>query len=176
MRPTAPRIRPLPTADFTDAQARVLGSGRGDPINELHFVRTLVQHLDLYKRFVPFARGLVSETSLSPRHREILTLRTLALTGEHYESGHHDQMACDAGLVRTEIEAARAGGAGLESFERRLAQAAEELVRTYCLSDATWAALARQYTTEQMIELHFTVGNYVLMSMLTISVGMQSES
>ena len=53
--------------------------------------------------------------------------------------------------------------------------AREELVKGYCLSDATWAALAKTYNKQQIIELHFTVGNYVLMSMVSISLGIQTE-
>src|SRR5580704_14033499 len=113
MPPTSPRIPPLPTSQFTDAQASVFGGTHGDAVNEMNLVRTLVQHLDLYKRFIPFAGGLVMQTTLPPRDREILTLRTLALTGETYEADAHVRMAREVGLSEAEADAARKGGAAL---------------------------------------------------------------
>ncbi len=174
MRPTSPRIAPLPTSEFTDEQAKVIGTGHGDPMNELSLVRTMVQHSELYKRFIPFAAGLVLQTTIPTRDREIITLRTLALTGETYEANAHIEMARLAGLTTAEADAARKGS-GLSGFEQTLLDATTELVKGYCLSDATWAALAKIYSKQQIIELHFTVGNYVLMSMVSISLGIQTE-
>ena len=169
------RIQPIPTSQFTDAQAAVFGGGHGDPNNELNLVKTLVQHLDLYKRYIPFAAGLVGQSAFTPRHREIITCRTLALVQETYEAAAHIAMSAGAGLSDAEAKAARDGGPGLPPFETALVRGTEELVKQQRLTDATWATLSQQYSKEQMIELHFLVGNYVLMATISKGLGIQVE-
>ena len=48
------------------------------------------------------------------------------------------------------------------------------LIATSCPT-ATWATLSAQYSKQQMIELHFLVGNYVLMATISKGLGIQVE-
>jgi alkylhydroperoxidase family enzyme len=79
-------------------------------------------------------------------------------------------------MTAAQIESARGDGALLAPFERKLVSAAEELVRSHCLSDATWAGLAERYSPEQQMELIFLVGCYSTMAMATRSMGIQVEA
>ncbi|MCB1260091.1 MAG: hypothetical protein KDB33_06835, partial [Acidimicrobiales bacterium] len=48
--------------------------------------------------------------------------------------------------------------------ERALLAAVDQLVADHDLDDATWSALAEGRTTEQVMDLVFAVGQYVLVS------------
>ena len=56
-----------------------------------------------------------------------------------------------------------------------LLHAADELHATSTLSDATWAALAERYDTEQLIELPMLVGHYHLVAMALNSFGVELD-
>ena len=56
-----------------------------------------------------------------------------------------------------------------------LVRAADELHVDNVLSDATWAALADRYDTEQLIEIPMVVGQYHLVAFTLRSLGIQPE-
>jgi 4-carboxymuconolactone decarboxylase len=164
------RIAPLSVDEFTDEQKTLVGDW-----HHLNFSRVLVQHPGMYRVFLPFLDKLIRGSTLPPRDREILCLRTLALGGDVYEGHHHVTIAGKAGMTETEIEAARTGGAGLSQFDQCLVRAAEELVRRQCVSDPTWAGLAQRYSRQQLMEAVFLVGCYSIMAMITRSFGIEVE-
>src|SRR5436189_2131276 len=74
-KPAAPRISPVPEREWTDAQRAVVskfGSG-GSAANDLGIY---LHHPVLAQNIMPFERYISSESTLSPRHRELLILRT----------------------------------------------------------------------------------------------------
>jgi alkylhydroperoxidase family enzyme len=164
------RIAPLAVDRFTVEQKVLVGDW-----HHLNFSRVLVQHPGMYRVFLPFLDKLIRGSTLPPRDREILCIRTLALGGDVYETHHHVTIARKAGMTEAEIEAARTGGAGLSQFDQCLVRTAEELVREQCVSDPTWACLAERYSREQTMEVVFLVGCYTVMAMITRSFGMQVE-
>lgn len=171
MRPTSPRIPLIAPQDFTEEQAQIAGDWR-----DLHFTQMMVQHPTLYRSYMPFGEQLMRGSTLPAREREILILRTCELCRETYETVHHVLIGQNIGMSEADIAAARAGGAALSPFEQTLCRAAEELVGDHCISDATWARLAEQYSQVQRMELVFLVGEYVMLSMVTNSFGMPVEA
>jgi alkylhydroperoxidase family enzyme len=165
------RIPPLAPEDFTAEQRTLVGDW-----STLNFSRVIVQHPDLYRVFLPFLDKLIRGSQLSPRDREILIIRCLALCNESYEAQHHQAIARNAGMTDADIAAAASGGAGLSSQEAVLAKATEELVRNHCVSDETWKNLAHHYSPMQMMEIVFLVGCYALMAMATKSFGIEMEN
>ena len=59
--------------------------------------------------------------------------------------------------------------------DRYLVTAADELHEDCCLSDETWAALAESYSTEQMMDLIFTCGQYRMLAGGLKSFGVQVD-
>jgi alkylhydroperoxidase family enzyme len=176
MHPKTPRMQPLDPAAFTDEQAELAG-GRDGPRAQLNIVRILVQNPALYRSWMPFAMHLIGQgTTLSPREREIIILRTCKACNAKYDLAQHYVIAKRAGLTQAEIDAAVSDGAGLSDFERSLLSAVDELVQHKVISDATWPAIAARYSPAQQLDLLFTVGNYTLMAMTTNSLGVQVES
>jgi len=175
MHAKSPRLTPVDANEFTDEQAELAG-GRGTPRSELSIVRTLVHNPALYRSWQPLARHLISSNSLSPREREIVILHTAALCRGTYDVAHHRIIAQRAGLSAADIEAALKAGVGLTAFELTLMQAVDELVQDRCIADPTYSVLAERLTRQQLLDLVFTVGNYVLMCMTTNSFGVQLET
>ena len=54
-------------------------------------------------------------------------------------------------------------------------RAADELHADSRIGDATWAALAERYTTEQLIEVPMVVGQYHLVAFTLNSLGVPLE-
>lgn len=166
-----PRVPPLAVEDFSAEQASLVGDW-----THLNFSRVLVRHPALYKVFVPYIAQVIAGSSLPPRDREVLVLRTLALGQDIYEAHHHVQIAHKAGLSDADIAAVRTGDAALSDWDKVLVAAADELVASQRLSDAAWAALGTRYAREQQMEVVFLVGCYNVMAMLTNSFGIEVES
>ncbi len=60
-------------------------------------------------------------------------------------------------------------------FDAALLRAVDELHDDSTISDATWATLAERYSTEQMLDVVFTVGHYHLVSMALNSCGVRAR-
>jgi alkylhydroperoxidase family enzyme len=170
MRLEKARVEPLSPEEMDeDTRARL-----GDrPV--LNIFRTLAHHPKLMKRWLVFGNHILAKSTLSPRDREILILRVGWRCRCEYEFGQHTVIGRSAGLSDEEI--ARITGdpdaPGWTQLERLLLRAVDELVDDAFLSDATWQALSAHYSTEQMLDLVFTVGQYNLVSMALNSFGVQ---
>jgi alkylhydroperoxidase family enzyme len=168
--PTAPRIPPIPVDQLSAEEAALVGD-----YASLNFSRVMARHPALYRAFMPFGEQLMARTSLPPRDRQVLIMRTVGLCDEDYETGHHAGISLAVGLAEAEVAAARNGGPGLPPDDLVLVRMAEELVRDKRVGDATWAQLAKRYSTPQLMEAVVLVGDYVMLSMMTRSFDIQFE-
>lgn len=171
-----PRIEPLSDAEATDAQLTALESL--GPMRQLNIFRTLIRHPKLFRSWLPFGGRLLQGSTLEPRVRELVILRTAALCGSDYEWGQHVGIGRDAGLTDEEIRrCARAADAADWSVEELAAlTAAEELVDDHRVTSATWAALVEVgWTDEQLIEITMLAGHYAMLAGMLGSVGVQPE-
>jgi 4-carboxymuconolactone decarboxylase len=176
MRLPEPRIPPLPEPEWSAEQREMLT--RTIPAAEvLNIFRTLIRHPDLYRRWLSFGHQILFKSSLPPRDREIVILRVGHLCKAGYEFHHHVVIGKEAGLTDEDIQAVRDGQAAShwDHFQRTLVQAVDELHNDAFISQATWDALANRYSTTQMIDLVFTVGQYTMVSMALNSFGVQLE-
>lgn len=168
--PTSPRVPPVTEEDRTDEQKQLLGAW-----SAMNFPAVMANHPALYRVIMPVIAKTIAQTDLPPRDRQILVLRTLALSSEVYEARHHELISHGAGLTDADIDAARTDGASLTPFEHLLVKAADELVNERRLGDATWAGLAERYSRVEMMELVALVGAYNMMAMLTRSFEIELE-
>jgi 4-carboxymuconolactone decarboxylase len=172
-----PRIAPLTEAEWTDEQRKEL-----DPYYKegqlYNVVGTLARHWEAYKKFLVWGRHVLGDTStLPPRERELLILRTGWLCHSEYEWGQHVVIGKKAGLTETEIARIKEGpdAAGWDPFDATLLRAADELHKDTLISDATWGSLSKKYTTEQLMDVVFAVGQYTLVSMSLNTFGVQLD-
>jgi 4-carboxymuconolactone decarboxylase len=177
MRLATPRIAPLTEVEWTAEQRREL-----EPIYRegqlYNVVGTLARHWAAYQKFGVWGRHVLGETStLPPRERELLILRTGWLCRAEYEWGQHVVFGKKAGLTDVEIARIKEGpdAPGWTPFDATLLRAADELHADAFVSDQTWAALSERYNTEQLMDVVFAVGQYTLVSMALNSFGVQLD-
>jgi alkylhydroperoxidase family enzyme len=178
MRLTTPRIDALPPEDW-DAQTRddLASVGATDPGRVLNIFRTLAHHPKLAKRWMVFANHVLAKNTLPARERELVILRIGWLCRSEYEWAQHAVIGRREGLRDDELLRIAAGpdAPGWSPADRALLRASDELARDAFVSDATWRELAGFLSTQQLMDLVFTVGEYTLVSMALNSFGVQLD-
>lgn len=177
MRLSKPRLHPLPESDWNEEQRELIQvAERGGP-NALNIYRTLARHPKLLKRWGVFGAHILYKNSLPARERELLILRTGWLCQSEYEWGQHVIIGRAAGVTDEEIARLKEGAEapGWTDIEAALIHAADELHTDSMISDATWQALSSHYSSEQLIDLVFTVGQYHIVSMALNTLGVQLD-
>jgi alkylhydroperoxidase family enzyme len=158
-----PRIAPLAAEEWDAETAGALGSALSGPDGKpLNIFATLAHHPKLLKRWMVFGNHVLFKSTLTPRDRELLILRTGWLCGSEYEWGQHVVIARRSDITDDEIARVRVGpeAPGWSTFDAALLRAADELHTDAVVSDATWSTLAERYSTEQLLDTIFTVGQY----------------
>src|SRR5688572_14665487 len=172
-----PRLRPVPAGALT-AQQRELVTAHAGAFGVGADFRTLLVHPELVKGVLPFANYILSASTLTPRHRELLILRTAALTRSDYLWSKHQARAEGAAITsaeRTRI-ASGAGGDGWSFFEAALLRAADELHEYSFVTDATWSALAKQYGVHELMDAVFTVAEATMLANTFNSLGTEPDT
>jgi len=177
LRLRAPRIEPVQKDSWTAAQKALL-EPMDRPGRLYNVFTTMANHPDLARDWMTFASHVLRRNSLSPRDREILILRIGWLCNAEYEWAQHVRIGKRAGLTDEDLRRIGEGpqSSGLGEHDRWLLTAVDELHGDAFICDATWNALAKVYTTEQMMDLVFTVGQYNLVSMALNSFGVQLDA
>jgi len=144
----------------------------------LNVLGTLAQHPALTRAFHTFTGHVLFASTLSPRERELLVLRVAFLRGSEYEWAQHAVMAGDAGISPEEVERVAAGPDvdGWLPLERAMLAAVDELIVDAVISDDTWATLAGELDTQQLMDLVFTVGAYETLAMAFRSFGVELDA
>ena len=173
---TEPRVPPLPEAEWNDETKELLESLRRDG-QVYNIFATLARHSQLLKRWLVFGSYILGKSTLPAREREIVILRMGWLCRAEYEWGHHVAIGKQVGLTDDDVKRVAEGpdASGLDPFEATLLQAVDELHANTFIGNSTWNALAERYSTEQLLDLLFTAGQYKLVSMVLNSVGVQLE-
>lgn len=177
MQLSRPRIAPVADVATLDDESRALLSVT-ETAQTVNIFRTLVRHPKLLKRWTVFANHVLFKSSLPLRDRELLILRVGWLCRAEYEWSQHVLIARSVGISDEEIDwiAEGPGAAGWGGFDAALLRAADELHADSFVSDGTWKALAERYSTQQLMDLVFTVGQYTLVSMALNSFGVQLDA
>ena len=150
MRPTKPRMLPLPTSEIAEELLKYTGSAQGRPV--LNIYATVARHPKLAKRWLVFGSHVLGKSTLSARERELVILRTGYLCKSEYEWGQHVRIAKQAGVSDDEIKRIAQGpSAGWNAHEAALLRAADELYEDSCIGDATWSALSRPSTWKGIV-------------------------
>ncbi|MEQ8860049.1 MAG: carboxymuconolactone decarboxylase family protein [Pseudomonadales bacterium] len=176
MRLNEPRVAPLESDEWSEGAREVIAplAERGPVLN---IFKTLANHPDLMRRWLVFANHILGKSTLALRERELVILRIGYLCQAGYEWGQHVLIARRGGMTDDEIRSARTGPdtPGLSELDRLLLRATDELHADAHVSDATWQGLSEHLTTQQLMDLVFTVGQYNLVSMALNSFGVQAD-
>jgi alkylhydroperoxidase family enzyme len=178
MRLSSPRVPPLPEADWSDEARAILEATRGMAGGKVfNIFATLARHPGLLKRWLVFGNHVLFKSTLPPRERELVILRTGWLCQSEYEWAQHVVIGKAVGLTAEEVERIARGpdADGWSANDKALLRATDELVGDSFISDATWKELSRTYSTEELIDLIFAVGQYNLVSMALNTLGVQLD-
>lgn len=175
------RILPLPREEWTD-DAREVFAFWGEPDawengSKTNLMMVLANHPALGRAFNVFGKHLLIDSSLPVRPRELVVLRMSWHLGAAYEWHYHVGYALNIGMSLEEIEAIGVGpGAGnWNEVDRAVLQAVDQLWERSRIEDDTWAALSRNFDRHQLMDLVFTIGNYVMVSWGIAALGIQLE-
>lgn len=174
---SAPRIPPVsdPSAEVLELYDKGnMWAPDGRPLN---IFATLAHHPALLRRWLVFATHVMAKSTLPARDRELLILRVGVRCHAPYEFGQHHVIAQRCNISLDEIERVKVGPdhPGWSTFDAALLRAADELHDDARVSDATWTVLAERYTTEQLLDAVFAVGQYHLVSMALNTCGVQLD-
>ncbi|HTR83674.1 MAG TPA: carboxymuconolactone decarboxylase family protein [Reyranella sp.] len=163
-------MRDLSTMAAEDREAVEKNAMNGRVFN---IFKVLAHHPKLVKRWTPFAGHILAKQTLPFRDRELLILRIGWLNQAEYEFAQHELIAKRGGLTEADIERIKQGpkAPGWTAHEAALMQAADDLHENSVVSEETWAVLAKTYSTEQLMDAVFTVGQYNMVSWALNSFG-----
>jgi alkylhydroperoxidase family enzyme len=146
----------------------------GRPLN---IFLTLGRYPKLLKRYMVFGAHVLRKSSLPAREREMVILRIGHLCDSGYEFHQHTRIGKEAGLSDVEIEGLKHGpdAAIWSRTDQVLLKATDELHKEFFISDPTWVELKKTWNDEQIMDLIFAAGSYVMVSMALNSLGIQIE-
>ena len=175
------RLQPVANDALTDDQRALTTTYSGAFGTGADF-RTLLLHPEAVKGVLPFANYILAESTLTPRHRDLLILRTAWNARSPYLWSKHERGVFTAPVVtptagppidpfaREALDAITRQSTGFSDFERTLLRAADELHQYSFITDETWAALAKQYSVHQLMDAAFTVAEMTMIAAIVNSV------
>lgn len=177
MRLSTPRITPLPEAEWTEAHKQLAAPLQKRYGRIFNVLATLMRHMPLLQPWNGFTAHIMGTSSLDPRHREMLIMRVAWATQSDYEWGQHVEMSAAAGLTPADHERIKQGPDAEDwtELEATLLRAADELLNDTIIENGTWETLSDYLSTQQIIDLIFTVGQYKMLAMALNSLGVQRE-
>jgi alkylhydroperoxidase family enzyme len=162
------RIDPVAPGTLSDdVRAALQGWLRPDATEVPKPLDTLARHPDLARAFLTFSGHVLFASTLPPRTRELLVLRTAVLCGSEFERVQHEVIARREGLDDDAIARTVDGpdAPGWSADDAALMRATDELLSEWTISEPTWTQLAAQLDERQLMDLVFTVGSYALLAM-----------
>jgi alkylhydroperoxidase family enzyme len=158
----APRVAPVPAAERSAEQREI--AARFASLGMANAVGTYLRYPALATAILPYTEFLLTASTLPPRDREILWLRTAWLARSSYMWAHRVPVARRIGLSANEITSIAIGpdDPQWDSLDVALLRAADELHVDAFISNATWELLAEHYNANQLIDLVYGVGEIAM--------------
>lgn len=158
----------IPPVRRADADPRVEAAferieALGGYVPNMHL--TFGRHPDLYAAWLPFAVHVMPNSTLAPRHRQILILRTAYAWRALSPWAHHARISkVVSDLTDAEIEASTLDleRSPWSVLERALLRACDETRLHGSIQEPTWQALQDGLDTCELGDVVFTIGQYAL--------------
>jgi alkylhydroperoxidase family enzyme len=123
--------------------------------------------------FIPamrFGYSILHMQKLSHINRELLILQVAELEGGTYEWHQHVPIALGVGVKQQQVDCIERGhfeGEAFNDAERALLAFGREVIENVRVSDATFAAMRKNFSAQEIVETILTIGNYMMMARLT---------
>jgi 4-carboxymuconolactone decarboxylase len=175
------RIPNCPREEWTD-DAREVFAFWGEPNaweegSKTNIMMVMGNHPALGKVYNNWGKHFLMANTLSTRQLEIIILRVAYKVQSAYEWHNHVGYGMNAGLTLEDIASIRdyPSGGNWSAEDSALIQATDDLIDHNVISDATWATLSASLNKQQMMDLTFTIGHYVMTSWAISSMGVPIE-
>ena len=174
--PLHPRVAPVDDVDLTEKTLAALEPYRDADGQIFTIWSTLAHHEDALRRFLVFSNHVLAKNTLPLRTRELIILRIAARAQAAYEWDQHVRIAHRAGLVDAEIVAAATGSYdGLSEVDQLGLAATDSLLDSQGVDDDLWRRLREQLSIQQVIDLLYTVGQYLTIATVINTLDIQPE-
>ncbi|HEX7854610.1 MAG TPA: carboxymuconolactone decarboxylase family protein [Sphingobium sp.] len=184
MAQTKQRIFNLPQEEWTDS-AREVFAYWGEPDawekgSRTNTMMVMANHPGLGMAYNVFGRQILVDSTLAVRPRELAVLRIAWHLKSEYEWHYHVGYALSAGVTMAEIAAVRDGPDAAawvdKDSDAAVLRAVDELIGNSRIADTTWDALSRHFEQRQIMDLVFTIGNYVMFGWAISAFGIPIEA
>jgi len=126
--------------------------------------RVLAHAPKAMRKLNAFAMHIRHDSKLDPRLRELAILQVGYSAKSRYEYSHHIKLGLQFGVTEDDIRAIALETAGkpstLDPLAKLVLRAAREMTDNIALSDATFAALHREFDNELLLELVLAIAQY----------------
>lgn len=178
---SAIRIPPLPQEQWTDA-AREVFAFWGEPDAWENGSRTnsqmvLANHPALAMAFNRFGKHVLIDNTAPAWARELVTLRIAWHMKSQYEWHYHVGYALNLGMTLEQVADVGVGpdAGSWSELDAAVLRCVDELWESSRVTDTTWSVLAQHYSTEQLMDLIFALGQYVMLGWALSAFGVQLE-
>jgi alkylhydroperoxidase family enzyme len=147
----------------------------GNPPPNMHL--TFGKNASLYAKWLPFATYIIPASSLAPRDRQILILRSAFNWHCGYAWSQHVRISKRlSALLDAEIAALENTGThAWTTKEAALIRACDDGAKAARIGDEAWRELARHYSEEELLDAVFTIGQYALIALALNSLDVQLD-
>ena len=171
-----PRIEPLPEAQWTDEHKQRIAQFVPAGARPGNSFRTLLNVPELVDQTMTFYRYVSKNSSLPPRIRELLMLRTAWLHGSDVIWRERVPSARQAGLG-TDLRRIAEGpaAAGWDPFEANLLRMVDQLFRNSFVNDSVFNMMATRYNPCNLMDAGMTVADIASLALLYNTLGVQPD-
>jgi alkylhydroperoxidase family enzyme len=174
----APRMAPARPEEFTEDTRAFLAKWTGGFFNNADknpVLLTFAHHPQLADVFSQLNIHLLTTSTLPVKQRQIAIMRLAWVCKAVFMWSSHLNTSVACGLDPEMFDPIKVGAADpyFTEFERSVIRATEELIDDRQISDASWQALMREWTNQQMLDFLFTVGAYMTVAYVMRSTGAQ---
>lgn len=144
----------------------------------LNIFRVMAHAESSFRPLMRLGAAILGRQKLSGALRELAILRVAKLSAAPYEWVQHVPIALAAGVTRDQVDALERGNAAAACFsetEQIFLRFTDEVVRDVGASDATFAAMAERFSTQEIVEAVLAIGFYMTMARLMQTTGIDLE-
>ncbi|MEU5339708.1 carboxymuconolactone decarboxylase family protein [Streptomyces sp. NPDC020766] len=174
--PEKPRLQPVDEADLQEKTLASLAPYRDQDGRIYTIWATLAHHEDALRRYLVFSNHVLGKNTLPLTSRELMILRIAARARATYEWDQHVRIARRAGLTDAAIlDAATGTWEGLDELDQVLLAATDSLIDRQGVDDELWSRLESHLGVEQIIDVLYTVGQYLTIATVINTLGVRTE-
>ncbi|MEQ3552711.1 carboxymuconolactone decarboxylase family protein [Pseudonocardia nematodicida] len=178
--PSGARLEPVDRASYLRLHDELGTEPVAEAAVALNITRTWAHSPGLMTAQAPLQHYLMFGSALSPRIREVATIRIGWRCSAPYEVHQHLRFGREAGLTDAELAALlredAAGAVGFSDADRAAIRVADDLFAHQTLTEDTWALLCEQLEPAARLDLLSLVGRYWTVSVVTNALRVQPEA